>query len=169
MRPTYAKQNGMLVLTTPAIVQALYAHYRERGYLCLDELKPGTGAYSYNGGIDFWCMHEWPSKKHVRISFEVKVSRGDFRKEKLNPHKQKNALAYSNEFYFVTPPKLVSTYELPEYAGLIEVRVDGTLRTVKAAPWRDSEPPSWNFMAAVMRRLVRMRIDPVSAVTEPMV
>ena len=146
-------------MKTQDIVKALYRHYQERGYLCLHELKPGTGwtGGGSAGGIDFWAMHQWPSEKHVRISFEIKVSRSDYLREKAKPEKQQYALAYSNLFYFVTPPKLVDPWELRSDAGLIEVGADGLLREVKLAPFRESEPPSWNFLAGVMRRMDRLR------------
>lgn len=154
---TYIRRDGMLVRNAASIVEALYSHYRARGYLCLHELRPGTGftAAGNAGGIDFWCMHQWPSKRLARIAFEIKVSRSDFLREMKAPQKQKFALAYSNQFYFVTPPNLVTRRDLRPEAGLIEVAADGTLREVLKAPWRESRPPSWTFMAAVMRRLIR--------------
>lgn len=146
-------------MTTQEIIEALYAHFRVRGYLCLHELRPGTG-YSGGGaagGIDFWAMHQWPSEGHARISIEIKVSKGDYAKEKAKPDKQRYALLYSNEFYYATPPRLIDPWTMRAEAGLIEVNPDGSLQVVRSAPVRDSMPPSWNFMAAVMRRLDALR------------
>lgn len=144
-------------MTTQDIIDALYKYYRVRGYLCLHELKPGTGNMSLYGGIDFWAMHQWPSEDHTRISIEIKISKGDYAKEKAKPDKQRYALLYSNVFYYATPPKLIDPWTMRAEAGLIEVRPDGMLQIVRPAPVRDSMPPSWNFMAAVMRRLEALR------------
>lgn len=145
-------------MSTRDIIEALYRHYRQRGYLCLHELKPGTGSVGgYAGGIDFWCMHQWPSEKHLRISIEIKVSRSDYLREKAKPDKQQYALMFSNLFYFATPPKLIDPFELRHDAGLLEIRSDGFVQEVRPAPLRESNPPTWNFMAGVMRRLDRTR------------
>lgn len=145
-------------MKTQAVVAALYRHYEARGYMCLDELKPGTGtAGGYSGGIDFWCMHQWPSEKYARIAVEIKVSRSDYLREVKQQHKQRNALRHSNLLYFAAPVKIISPWELRQDAGLLEVRDDGSVREVRPAPWRDTDPPTLAFLAAVMRRMDRTR------------
>lgn len=147
-------------MKTQEVIDALYRHYQARGYLCLHELKPGTGsAGGYLGGIDFWCMHPWPSERFTRISIEVKVSRSDFLREKRDPRKQRSALRHSNLLYFAAPMGIIPVWELRADAGLLEVMTDGSVRELRPAPWRDADPPSLTFLAAVMRRLDRLRIE----------
>lgn len=147
-------------MITHDVIQALYAYYRPKGYMCLDELKPGTGAIGgYLGGIDFWAMHPWPSERFTRISIEIKVSRSDFLRECRQPEKQDRALRNSNLLYFAAPVGIIPVWDLRSDAGLFEVQPNGTLYEARKAPWRDAEPPSLSFMAAVMRRLDTLRQD----------
>lgn len=145
-------------MQTHEIVKALYRYYEPKGYLCLDELKPGTGsAGGYDGGIDFWCMHQWPSVRYTRISIEIKVSRSDYLRECRQKNKQASALRHSNLLYFAAPQGIISPWELRQDAGLIEAADDGSVREIRPAPWRDAQPPSTAFLAAVMRRLIQAR------------
>lgn len=145
-------------MKTHEVIKALYRYYEQRGYLCLDELKPGTGTKGgYMGGIDFWCMHQWPSEKYTRISVEVKVSRSDYLREARQKQKQASALRNSNLLYFAAPKGIISPWELRQDAGLLEVTEDGFIREVRPAPWRDVEPPSLAFLASVMRKMTNQR------------
>jgi hypothetical protein len=147
------------------IIERLCDHYaanRARGdrYVCFPELRTGTGYTAGNTqGIDLWAMDLWPSGDLRRISFEVKVSRGDFLRELKDPRKRKLALLWSNEFLFATPVGLINIAELPPEAGLVEVREDGSLLWKVAAPWRDTPPPSWRFLASVARRVDQGRVS----------
>jgi hypothetical protein len=50
----------------------------------------------------------------------VKTSRVDFLGELKHPLKRRMGMRYSNEFYFVTPARLVEIAEIPAECGLIE-------------------------------------------------
>lgn len=115
------------------------------------ELAISTG--SAERRIDAWAMGLWRSSNYHRISYEIKVSRGDFLHEIKQPAKRRFALLMSNEYYFVTPQGLVKPEELPVEAGLKEVTLDRQLRTVVKAPWRECLPPNLHFMAALCRRI----------------
>ena len=126
-----------------------------RGFLAqtrvfIPQFRIGTG-YGKNNEqrLDAWSMEL--TDKMVRRAFEVKVSRGDLLSELKNPRKRARALLVSNEFYFVTPPGLMKVEELPLDCGLIEIKDGGLLRT-EPAPWRDTPPPTWRFVAALIRR-----------------
>jgi hypothetical protein len=54
-----------------------------------------------------------------RIAVEIKVSRGDFRRD--TAAKRKPWMAVAHRFAYATPPGLVSKDEVPEGCGLIEV------------------------------------------------
>lgn len=89
---------------------------------------------SYGNGqliLDAWVMpFSWT--KPI-IGYEVKVSRGDFRRDR----KWAGYLQYCNLFYFVTPWGLIGKGEIPEEAGLIYLTKTGSsLRYIKRAPNR---------------------------------
>lgn len=168
------------ILKAEEIIEALEAHYTtQRDCLFFDELRIGTG---YGEGaeqrIDAWVMYGIPSKQFRRVAFEVKVSRSDFLAELKKPLKRRYALMLSNEFFFATPPGLIRAGELPAECGLVEVyetalecleaqfgggNLYGLRRSTAAdklywkhaAPWRDTHPPSWRFVASIVRRALR--------------
>jgi hypothetical protein len=141
-------------MTAAEVRQALRTRWHGQAYATFPELACGTGASDgANTTIDLWVMALWPSDNLRRIAVEIKVSRGDYLREIKRPNKRKRALRYSNQFYFATPKGLLKPEELPPEAGLIEVDDQGTTHEVVPAPYRETFPPTWEFMAAVMRRL----------------
>lgn len=130
-----------------------------------EELRVGTG---YGKGVeqrlDAWAMSLWPSTQLTRVTYEVKISRGDFRREMRSPLKRRVGLLYSNLFYFVAPAGLLKVEEIPPECGLIEVEPANPLlmhgpthvcKVTVEAPRRDTPPPGWMFFAAVARRAMR--------------
>lgn len=94
--------------------------------------SPITSHYSgnYNGLME--CDVLSVSKADYIYEYEVKISKGDFKKDFLkDKHKrilEKNFIyeekgekyhIVSNYFYFVVPENLVSVDEIPEYSGLM--------------------------------------------------
>lgn len=160
-----------MTLTAADIVSVLNAHYRGRDVLAFAELRVGTGfGKDAESRIDYWAMEPVPSRRFRRVAYEIKVSRADVVAELRQPLKRRRALLLSNEFYFITPPGLIRASELPPECGLAEVvahpgqaltsdlpACEGyrSIRFVYAAPWRDTVPPTWQFLAAVVRRAQR--------------
>lgn len=136
------------------------------------EVRLGTGwGGTAQQSMDAFAMHEWPSESFHRVAYEIKISRGDFLRELKNPKKRRPAMRHSNQFYFITLPGVAKIEEIPADCGLIEVNTDGGLkeatRTVLDAPFRDSIPPSWRFLAGAFRR-VRLDHRPTVAAPIPM-
>src|SRR5262249_24262222 len=91
-----------------------------------------------------------------------------------HPLKRRIGMRYSNEFYFVTPARLVETHEIPADCGLVEAgyasiaewkqligrhagffhhhpeRPPHCIITIPA-PWRDTPGPTWQRLAAMLR------------------
>jgi hypothetical protein len=149
------------------VVIALHDHYansaistyrRRSDWVHFDEVRIGTGfGKDAEQRIDFWAMHTLPSQRLRRVAFEVKVSRSDFLAELKQPRKRAVALLWSNEFYFAAPAGLIADAELPPEAGLVEYRRDEfgpRLHPKVDAPWRDTPPASWRFLASLLRRSI---------------
>lgn len=71
----------------------------------------------------------WPSRGHELHGFEVKVSRGDWRRELADPEKAEGWCAVVDRWWVVAPAGVVPKDELPATWGLLE----STERAGKAA------------------------------------
>ena len=130
---------------------------RER--LVFLELRLGAG---YGGiserRIDAFTIETAPSKGHRTTAYEIKISRGDFRNDLKNPKKQRGARLFCDNFYYVTPPGLVTIDEVPVWAGLIEINPDAENwrdkeKIIVVAPQLDKERPTWGLLIAAARNL----------------
>ena len=148
------------------------------GYAVFPEFRCGTGFGKHaESRIDCLVMGLWPSKGLLRIAYEIKVSRSDFKRDLKRFDKQYPALRVSNLFYYLTPPGLVKPEELPIWAGLVEARPsvesDAPERIVDAdrwikqykpfqekvtvkAPHRNIEFEQEMFVAALARRVAEV-------------
>lgn len=155
-------------MTSEDITQRLKSHYKDtRQWAFFKELRVGTGyrgSWKHDGyepnnpeqRIDAWVLNCYPSRKYEKIAFEIKVSRNDFLNEIKTPEKRQQALQLSNRFYFAAPEGLIKLEELPEECGLVEFAENKTTcKWTKEAPWRDVEEPTWRFLAAVSRRILK--------------
>lgn len=62
------------------------------------------------GGIDFLALNAW--RKADVIGYEVKVSRGDLRRELLKPHKRTRAREMTTRFFLAVPEGLLTPEEI---------------------------------------------------------
>lgn len=150
-------------------------HSRKSEWIFLRELRAGTGRR--NGAmqrVDAFALNTLPHLAMKRVCYEIKVSRADLLVELKQPLKRRLGMRYSNEFYFVTPARLMDLSELPIECGLIEAgrctpeewkslfgRHAGFFSydpgsglyaiVVAYAPWRDTPGPSWQLLASMLR------------------
>lgn len=98
--------------------------------------------------IDFWTLEPIPSQGYRASSYEIKVSRDDFKRDTAK--KQQGALDYSDRFWYVTPPSLLRPEEMQDWAGLLEW--DGRrFKVRKKAPPRIKKDPDWGFIVSLIR------------------
>ncbi len=149
-------------------------HAAPSEWIFLRELRAGTGLRTTSSAqrLDAFALNCFAHNSMKRICYEVKISRADFLCELKHPIKRRIGLRYSNEFYFVTPANLLNLAELPIECGLVEVgsfpeaaltlpekdnlpHFDSVLalhcRVTVPAPWRETPPPTWQFLAAMLR------------------
>ena len=140
-------------MTAQDILKRLQQRYGPPQWLAFPEMKVSTGYSRGLQRIDFFAMHSHPSKGFERRAFEIKVSRADFNTELRKPQKRRPALMLVNRFYFIAPVGIVPVEKLPIDAGLVEIRDSGIMQIAVEAPWIDTEPPTWGFVAALIRRV----------------
>lgn len=106
--------------------------------------------------IDFWSLEPAASKGWRATSYEIKVSKQDYRNDGIE--KQAEALRYSDRFFYVTPPNLIYKKEVPDWAGLMEW--DGKAFAVKKrAPKLTKQEPDWEFIVGLLRSSKEVRRD----------
>lgn len=139
--------------------EAIRFRHRSKGAVLIEELRIGCG---FVGGaeraIDVWAIEPNASKGCTAVSYEVKVSRSDFAKDMKDPLKQRGARLFSDQFFFVTPPGLMSAVEIPDWAGLLEPHSTAEwprwpyLNVIVPAPIRSKDAPSWPLVVSMLRR-----------------
>lgn len=173
--------NAVTATTLLDVVEACL-HARSSEWIFLRELRVGTGFQgSAAQRLDAFALNCLAHTSMKRICYEVKISRADFLIEVKQPLKRRIGLRYSNEFYFVTPPGLLHTSEVPVECGLLEAglfsnnghepvlsRAEPILhfdaghrlycRVTVPAPWRETPGPTWQFVAGMLRNQ-RMRLE----------
>lgn len=103
-----------------------------------------ANSFIFKWESDFFVLN----KNGYCVEFEIKISRSDFKndKKKIKKHillENKSDLSRSkikqeilpNKFYYVVPNNLISLEEIPQYAGLIYINDNNSLRTIKEAPF----------------------------------
>ncbi|HEV2728771.1 MAG TPA: hypothetical protein VGV15_01965 [Terriglobales bacterium] len=96
------------------------------------------------------------------VVIECKISRADFLADREKPFRQKSELGLGCERFYLTPPGLLCTEELPVGWGLLEYRrrkveiIRSSARNLRTATGFRHE---MNFLLASLRR-VEIRIEP---------
>ncbi len=134
------------------IIKFLYSWHRERGELFFPHVKTGA-SWEYQGRqlriMDGLAVKvSWTNP--VFTGYEIKISRGDFLRDK----KHNEYLPYCTGFSFVCPDKMIKKSEIEDNIGLIYVKEDGSIRTVKKAP---SLTPDINAQNYLLRYLIYYR------------
>lgn len=144
--------------------------------IAVEELRMGSGfGAAQMRRIDLWVIDPGPATGCRTASYEVKVSRSDFLGELKQPNKQRSARLFSDEFWYVAPEGLIKPEEVPDWAGLIEVRELGEgerggwwvrtgdgrrrfrLSYTVPAPVLSKAAPSWPLVVSLLRRVPLVR------------
>ena len=138
-------------MTSQEILKLLAIRHRRDIFLAEVKNGPTMGP----GGkqlvrMDAWAMTRSWTHFIVR-GYEIKVNRGDF----LRDDKWMNYLPLCNEFYFIAPPDIIKSDELPKEAGLM--LAGKSIRTIKKASRRtDVVIPE-----SLYRYILMFRVNPL--------
>lgn len=120
---------------------------------------PDSAGFEGQGRIDFFAFNTYPSKRFLRVAYEVKISRADFARELREPGKRGRAEQLANECWFVMPAGMVKPDEIPEGWGLLEVTTSNELRVKKQAQYTNVLEPPLGFVALMLRRSSEKAVD----------
>lgn len=136
--------------TTNDIRCALRLRYPEGSHALLWEVANATGS-NQRRFADAVAVGLWPSHGHEIEGIEIKVSRGDWLRECVQPEKSQPIYRFCNRWWLAVPKGLVEPDELPVTWGLLELAGDA-MRAKKKAPALTPETPSIGFVASLLRR-----------------
>jgi hypothetical protein len=148
------KQANGTDVVTKDIVQALFLRYGNHRFLI-------NNAYIFTGWeSDFITVTE---SMYV-YEIECKMTKSDYQEDFLKKEKHSllesastSGLLTPNRFYYAAPRGMLASYEIPSYAGLLEVSRDkeGGLVcvTTKEAPFLHKEDVFSNIKDALLQKL----------------
>jgi hypothetical protein len=120
------------------------------GWQVFTELWNGTGGRAKRRA-DAVAMGLWPSRGYEIHGYECKASRGDVRRELVEPSKADEVGKYCDYWWLVVEdPKMTDGLMLPLSWGLLAPR-NRVLRIVTQAKKRPAEPIDRAFAAAMLR------------------
>lgn len=116
-----------------------------------------------NRRIDGLAVHLWQSRNHEVHAYEVKVSRGDFRRELADLSKSGVWTAWVEYFWIVAPHGVLTKADIPDEWGLLVTRGAG-LAVAKRAPRLRPKPAGYSpapdlprsVVAAMLRQAARL-------------
>lgn len=121
-------------------------------WACLRHVRDGAGWDRRT--CDALAMSLWKSRGLVLRGFEIKVSRGDWKREAADPEKAEAVAKFCDEWWLVTPAGLVREpeVELPPTWGLMVSDDSGKALTVARKATRlTPEPISRGFLAQLFK------------------
>lgn len=141
-------------MTTSADIRvALKKQFPHPEYGIVFEVAQGTG-WKANRHLDAMAMGVWPSRGLVLHGIEIKVSRGDWRRELAMPEKAEEIARFCDFFWLAAPQGVVPINELPKNWGLLEL-ANGKLKQAKYPEKLKAQPHTRDLMAAVFRAACR--------------
>lgn len=145
-------------LTTAEVLQRLRTKFSDNGYALFTEVGDATGM-KQKRWADALVMSLWPSRGLELMGFEIKVSRGDWKRELADPSKAEAICKYCDRWTIVAGGKgIVQLDELPKSWGLMEADGNG-LKVRKQAPLLQPVPLDRAFVAAICRRASEQSLD----------
>jgi hypothetical protein len=153
-----------VVLTADQVIAAIRRRYTPEGqvpeWVVIEQVRnqQGFGGRDPIRTFDALMVGLWESRGHPVHGFEVKVSKGDWKRELKAPDKADPLVRHVSYWWIAAPAGVVDPSTLPEGWGL-QVTDGKRLRTVREATKREPLPPSWSMVAAIMKRAAEQVTD----------
>ncbi len=139
-------------MTTDELYALLAKRYAYPEYALLPQVRNAAG-FGASRTADAIAFSLWPSRGLTITAYELKISRGDWLRERKDPAKAEETAKYCHEIFVVTPYGLIEPKELPPTWGLLAANKAGTqLRVGCPAAVLQPDPLDPSFVAAVMKR-----------------
>jgi hypothetical protein len=149
-------------MRTQELRQLMRRHFRPNGWAVFEEVRSETGwtQGKTTRSADMIALGLWRSKGISLHGFELKVSRSDWLREKVDPEKSEPFRKFVDRWWIVAGDEnIVRPGELPAGWGLIVPNIDALtgktvgLRYAYRAKLLKAEPLDRLFVAALVRRI----------------
>lgn len=143
-------------MKTEELLKLLATNWPSPSHAFIPEFRGGTG-WSRESRADAIAMHLWPSEGLELHGFELKISRGDWLRERKDPYKADPIKQFCDRWYLVVSNLKIIKYadELPKGWGLMFAE-NGNILTMIEAPKLTPKPIDRAFLASVMRRATKI-------------
>lgn len=135
--------------TADEIVDRLESRWSAPEWLSFRELHEGPGFH--RGRADFAAVAGWDSGGQRMHVVEVKVDRGDWKRELADPDKSAHWRRACHWFWIAATPKVVQLEELPPGWGLLETAGDGLRAKRPAVPNEAATGPTAGMWVMMLR------------------
>lgn len=140
-------------MTAAQVIAGLRMRHAFPEWVFLTEVRDATGARACRSA-DAIAMSCWPSRGVELHGFEVKVSRGDWTRERADPAKAEVIASRCHRWWIAAPAGMIVPDEVPALWGLVELHDGGTMRVKRDAALREPPPLDPLFVASMMRRAI---------------
>lgn len=146
-------QETPVYLTAKQVESAATAYFEKAGCVTVSQVRNGTGyARSTTRTADMLAISTWPSRGLYCDGIEIKVSRGDLRKELSQPEKADEIAQYCHHWWVIGPQKLLTPdMQFPKNWGYMAVDAKLRVKVVKQAASLKPKSMDLLFVCAVMR------------------
>lgn len=135
----------------------LRARYPGPEWVLAEEVRNAAG-FDAGRSADAIALSVWPSRGLVVHGFEIKVDRGDWKRELADPEKADAIAKYCDHWWIAAARDVVPLDELPANWGLMEAHGHGEgwrLKVIKPAPKLAAKDWDRTFLAAFVARVAR--------------
>lgn len=158
----------MIYLNANQVVAAVRELYAKNGNVVLTEVRNGTGFSKRTRTADVVVASTWPSRGLYLDGFEVKVNRGDLRRELADPEKAEAIAQYCLHWYLAVPQGLIAEDMIvPENWGVVECDGDSATtikaKIAKPAPPLSPKPPDMLLVCSILRNFADSHIPKAEA------
>lgn len=143
--------------TEARVFELLKGPFPDGAFVRIPGVRNGTGWQRRTTTADALIVSCWPSRGLWFAGVEIKVSRGDWKRELAKPDKSAEIQKWCNYWYVAAPAGVVPLGELPPTWGLIECSGRGC-KIVKAAPKLEPKPADTAFVCSVLRRIAESMV-----------
>ncbi len=137
-------------MTSAELYKMIACKFAPPEWVTMPEVRNATGYQRQARSADAISVSTYPSRGLTVDGFEIKVSKGDWRRELENPDKAEEIARYCDHWWVVAPAGIIPPGTVPGGWGLLEAKKSGLFKTI-VAPKLDPQPLDRMFLVSMLR------------------